>query len=550
MHSNSTIRWASALLVGFLLASWLVARLFSPLTGIWSGLLLLCAAIAYRHPRASLWAFLIYMPFGGTVVYTLGPHPLLHLFKDVFYLPALLALWRSAEWRGSLWYSLRPFLPALLPLLLSCLLTLVLVNAEPLWYGESVVRSLLIGAVGLKALLGYLPLLAIAAILLRDRRNLQQLMRLHVVLAAICCSLLLVQYRLLVTDICAGSRNLGEYALRYATLEARCFIGGSLLYNPDLNLIRLPGTFVAPWQWAWFLIAASFLTYATYASDRERRWRLGSAIAMLFVLASAVVSGQRVALALVPCVFAILILLTSRHRWRLLLELCLFSLLAGLLVNLLIDIQQPIVSFIDRWQASPPHRFILGQFRWTLHDKDTILGSGLGRATNAARWLGETKLVETYYAKLVYELGFFGMFAMLALVTLVTILTYRAYRSLRAPELRRLGLCLWIFIFFVSYNTFYYPLDVDPVAVYYWFFAGVLLRLPALQQQALPPPLPAASLHRASPQNPGVAEIPAAPRAQGLSCSQNVAGQGEVVTLRAPHDNPAPLEHSPCYSND
>jgi hypothetical protein len=36
---------------------------------------------------------------------------------------------------------------------------------------------------------------------------------------------------------------------------------------------------------------------------------------------------------------------------------------------------------------------------------------------------------------------------------------------------------------FISYNTYYYPLDVDPVAVYYWFVAGMILKLPLLDQQ-------------------------------------------------------------------
>ncbi|NJR76621.1 MAG: hypothetical protein HC773_29865, partial [Scytonema sp. CRU_2_7] len=40
-----------------------------------------------------------------------------------------------------------------------------------------------------------------------------------------------------------------------------------------------------------------------------------------------------------------------------------------------------------------------------------------------------------------------------------------------------------VFILFISYNTYYYPLDVDPVAVYYWFFAGVLLKLPEIDKQ-------------------------------------------------------------------
>ena len=35
----------------------------------------------------------------------------------------------------------------------------------------------------------------------------------------------------------------------------------------------------------------------------------------------------------------------------------------------------------------------------------------------------------------------------------------------------------------ISYNTYYYPLDVDPVTVYYWYFAGVLFKLPEIDRE-------------------------------------------------------------------
>jgi hypothetical protein len=38
-------------------------------------------------------------------------------------------------------------------------------------------------------------------------------------------------------------------------------------------------------------------------------------------------------------------------------------------------------------------------------------------------------------------------------------------------------------VLIISYNTYYYPLDVDPVAVYYWYFVGVLYRLPDIDRQ-------------------------------------------------------------------
>jgi len=40
-----------------------------------------------------------------------------------------------------------------------------------------------------------------------------------------------------------------------------------------------------------------------------------------------------------------------------------------------------------------------------------------------------------------------------------------------------------VFVAFISINTQYYPLDVDPVSVYYWVLAGAILKLPKIDKQ-------------------------------------------------------------------
>ncbi|MEM9948908.1 MAG: hypothetical protein AAF810_22985, partial [Cyanobacteria bacterium P01_D01_bin.36] len=42
---------------------------------------------------------------------------------------------------------------------------------------------------------------------------------------------------------------------------------------------------------------------------------------------------------------------------------------------------------------------------------------------------------------------------------------------------------MWVFILFISYCPYYYPLDVDPVGVYYWLAAGIVLKIPELERQ-------------------------------------------------------------------
>jgi hypothetical protein len=55
----------------------------------------------------------------------------------------------------------------------------------------------------------------------------------------------------------------------------------------------------------------------------------------------------------------------------------------------------------------------------------------------------------------------------------------------------------------ISYNTYYYPLDVDPVAVYYWFAAGMILKLPELDREvdtSIEPEVPKKKRRRALPE--------------------------------------------------
>jgi hypothetical protein len=451
-------------------------------------------SLSYKYPRQALYAFIIYVPVGGTITYYLGNSPILQLAKDAFYVPALIGLWQTCRKQG---------LPLIIPqeikiplyIVLGCsILTLLFVNGGQQFNPPSVGLlekapqeiPLAMGILGLKVFLGYVPLLGCAYYLIRDKRDFLFLSRLQISLILICCVLGFIQYLLLLTGACQGTRGLEGDALFRATLEARCYFGGALVYSPDEGVIRLPGTFVAPWQWAWFLIASTFFTFATGFTDPSPIWRLVGLGSLVTVFINAVISGQRIALALVPTCFVILLLLTGQigNLKRFIPAGIGLALVLGIvMVTNPAVVQERTASFTSRWEASPPEDFIVQQFEENWKDVDGPLGSGLGRATNSARAMGKTKLVETYYPKVLYEVGILGVLAFLGLVTSLTIAGFKTYRSIKNRNFRSYGAALWVFILFISYNTYYYPLDVDPVAVYYWFFAGVLFKLPELEKQ-------------------------------------------------------------------
>jgi len=445
-------------------------------------------ALSFKYPMMGLWAFIIYLPFSGTITYWVGGgSPIFQLAKDGFYIPAVIALALQLKKKKQP-FLVEPKIKTPLYILLGfCLLVLLAVNGpqqlNPPNPGD---KPIPMGILGLKVFIGYVPLITCAYYQVKDKKNLLIFTRLMLILAITCCLLGMAQYQFLSSGRCKGTDHLVGDDLFKATLEYKCLVGGSLVFSPSQNMIRLPGTFVAPWQWAWFLIGNAFFTFATAFSDPSPLWRMGGLAGMGLVFVNAVISGQRIALALVPTVTVILLVLTGQVA-----NVKRFLPIGGGLGLLLLVVsasnpaivQERIDSFVSRWQASPPTQFIAEQFEHSSGGDDAILGHGIGRATNSARTFGKTQLVETYYPKLMYEMGPLGALIFLGFVTSITVTCFKSYRSVKDKNLRSFGASFWVFVLIISYNTYYYPLDVDPVCVYYWYAVGVIYRLPDIDKE-------------------------------------------------------------------
>lgn len=443
--------------------------------------------LAYKYPRQALWAFLVYLPFSGTITYWIGGgNTIFQIAKDAFYIPAVIALIQKCK---------KKKLPIIIPqnlistfsiVLCLTVLTLIFANGE-LQLNPRGDKPILQGILGLKVLLGYMGLIPCMYYLIRTKKDLLFFTRMHLLLAIICCVLGLMQYFLLTTGKCPGTRGMIGDDLFKATLKAKCFVGGSLVFSPEVNMIRLPGTFVAPWQWAWFLISNAFVTFASAFSETSFFWRMMGLAGMVLVFINAVISGQRAALIGVPCAIVILLILTGQIiNFKRFIPIAI-----GLGIALFVGaatrpdiVQERWDSFISRWNAAPPQQFLSNQFQQSHNFIDGhLLGRGLGRATNSTRFLGFTQLIETYQPKLLYELGYPGAIAFQLMLLHLTFLAFKTYRSVKDRNLRNYGASFWVFIAFISINPQYYPLDVDPVSVYYWVLAGVIFKLPKIDQQ-------------------------------------------------------------------
>ena len=86
-------------------------------------------------------------------------YPIFHLAKDVFYFPALLALLISSRWLKEFRKNFKIILVSSFILLGTCLLTLFLVNLPQQLSGSLPGNPFLMGIIGLKVLVGYVPFL-------------------------------------------------------------------------------------------------------------------------------------------------------------------------------------------------------------------------------------------------------------------------------------------------------------------------------------------------------------------------------------------------------
>ncbi|MCW6035716.1 hypothetical protein K4A83_05440 [Spirulina subsalsa FACHB-351] len=381
----------------------LILAVFQPSFAILGGLVLVCI-LSFQYPRTAFILLLIYLPFAGTITYqVLSGNVGSTFLKDFLYFPALIGLINVHRKETNPVSIPKPLRWSITILFCFSLLTLITVNlAQQILPGDQDGIPILMGLIGLKTWIGYIPLIGVGSLLLRQVKDLHFFSRLFVILALICSGLAIIQYGLLTTGICEGTRGLVGQDLFKATLEAKCFVGGTVAFNPEHNIIRLPGTFTSPWHWSWFLISSAFMVAASAWCDPNKYWKKISFLTLTFLTLSSIISGQDLAIKLVPTI-SILSYFVVHPDWK----------------------QNPknvqgfgifAVVFIVVSSIILSTEFVTDQFNWVLTQNPGFLGNGLGSATNAARIFGPTELMETFYPKILFEVGVLGLLSFLGVV--------------------------------------------------------------------------------------------------------------------------------------
>jgi hypothetical protein len=470
---------AAGLVGGILLGLVVAAGLAVPIAVLL--ILGLAMMVGVQSWRLSVLLLLAYLPVSGVLWVAVYPHTgPAALAKDfLFVIPAYVGFfgWYARSKRNFVF----PGFPTLAVILLA-----LLVIAEILNPG---LRSILVGLVGAKVWLFYIPMAFIGYQLIRSRADLEGLLKLICLTAIVPAVVGIGQAVLYYTGHVEFVYSLYGPAAKAVTQGfATVNVGGGLF-------LRVPSTFSFVAQYYIFMTSMVAFGYAWWRmappGSKVRRWRL---MLWLLFLVAVMTSGARGALAFIPLLLVAILFIEGRLGASSMGVIAAFG--AGLLVMIALvgaSAAGTVVSLLDnaRFQF---HIIVINGFQDASHH--LLLGKGTGADTNAARYVsgggaGSTLSgwQESYLAKSLLELGIVGFTLIAVVFGSILARGLRIRRRLEDPGLIAmasaiLGLMVWGIVYTVKGQYF----DFDPLNVYFWLFLGVLFKLPVLERQERPRP--------------------------------------------------------------
>jgi hypothetical protein len=430
-----------------------------------------------RSWRRAVYGLLIFLPVSGVPYVMLYPNVRpASLFKDViFIIPAYVGFLASGIGQRR---RIEPGTFPSVPLLLFALLVFAQILNPSL-------PNRLVGLIGAKVWLFYLPLCALAYHLVDSRRDLSRLLATMSVVAIVPALVGLIEAALVYTghpDIVYKWYGGAAESATQGFVQFDFLGGGSLR--------RIPSTFSYMAQYFSFTVSMIAVTYAWWRGvlAKARISPLGAAV-WLMLLTAGFLSGARSAFLFIPFLVGLIVVLEARNLRLPLGRLVVPSaLLVGVTVTILgAGAGTIVVHAVEVGRGEFQDVFVDG-FRQGL--ATTLAGLGTGTDTNGARYAFDsadqfstvaTNFNESWYVKAYLELGLVGLVLIMMILGHLVVVGLRRHANLRDPMLRTISASL---LAVLIWNTVYgikgQFMDMDPTNVYFWLFVGVLAKLPQL----------------------------------------------------------------------
>ena len=439
----------------------------APLVGV-VAVVAMMSLVTWRH---GVTALLVVLPFSGVPVFMAGESGL--ALRD-------LAIILPADAGFALWVTSRreAVLPQLGVALPALAVFTALVVAE-----VSTAPSLLVGAIGTKVWLAYVPMLALGYHFVRTRSDFDRAMMITAVAGLIPAAIALGEWFLAVRHPQTGVwvNDFGPFRHLYGSWYAQVQANGLALPVGGHRFVvpRVPSTFTGSTQFYLFAMVA----YAAGLSRalRTADWRWGACTAVLAL--AAIASGQRQAYLTVPALAITSVLLAAPARAQLIKMLVVG---AAVVAVLLMATTSPLTILgavpAHAWEAAGTGS---AELRGAV--STGIAGHGTGWDTQAALRYGGSaskRYIENWYGKAALELGIVGL---AAIVLALASLQWRLFAGLRQIDAasRRAAAPLCAMLALMTATLFKGPvLDLDPMNVYFWLITGMLLSFMAYVRDA------------------------------------------------------------------
>ena len=409
---------------------------------------------------------LVFLPFSGIPSILTYPHTeAAVLAKDfLFVIPAYLGFTLD-RWRRGWTFPGAPLLPIVLFALL------VIIDTVPQ------LSNPLVALIGVKVWLMYIPLMFLGYYLLDSKGQLVSLLRVMSLAAVVPAAVGIAEAAMLYTGHSATVYSLYGPA---AAAVTQGFAG--LSYGNGLYLLRVPSVFSFVTQYFVFLSSMVLVSFAWWRLSSSR---LAAAITFLMLMAS-FTSGVRAAFVLTPLLLLMMAFLSGRQA-RISVVAFVFVIAAA---GALFVTSQSLAVFsfaADTGSAEFTQGFINGI---PTAAQQFPFGLGTGAATGAARYgvnggsvssFIDLTFSESEWVKAIDELGIPGLVILLFLFLWIFGRAFQQRKLIGDHAIRAVAGSFIAFLVWVSiYMTKGSVIDFDPINVYFWLFAGLLLKLPTL----------------------------------------------------------------------
>ncbi|MGO9455400.1 MAG: hypothetical protein ACLQDV_30785 [Candidatus Binataceae bacterium] len=409
--------------------------------------------------------YLLYLPVSGVVQNLLYPAPWPVLIKDLaFLLPAYIGFCLSGETKQAL-----AGLPKSILGLVSLYAAIVIVQTfNP--SGPPLIQRL----IGLKVSLFYLPVLLMGWCYVRDERSLLRLSRILICLIWLPCLTGIAQWLL--------SLKYGYvYTMTAFYGEAGAAVTQSYVTFEN-GMMRIPATFSFSTQYMSYLLCMFVPLLGCSELEIDPFWRRARSLSYWLVCVAAFMTGNRVAFLVVP---GILVLFYVLRRGM-------TGMLAGIIISTVAIVGMLQLTGVDPRGLFDMERTLTTEYvQSSIVDEmveameTSVMGRGVGSNTGAARVAVEGQdLVhsfENFYAKTEVELGILGLIVLTALLVLLFVFALRMQFATAGFSVQPYcSAVAALFAALIVYSLKGYVLDLDPLNVLYWLYAGAMLEMPAV----------------------------------------------------------------------